>query len=304
MIVGGPVQELVNVGIMFMVITLFRVVLSYSTIVCAECLVPKALTTSQRRRVSSDLWYALYYMFAAATGTYLLIRLGWDDWTRICSWEDAEAVLNTDKLLYAYHCVQVAFYVNYVFAMMSGIDPPHKDYAYIVHHVITLVLIVFSRNAGYMRIQLAVFVVHDVADPLLHVAKLIKFLRPAMRNVYQPVFAAFAVVFFGSRLYVFPMFLIDNCRLTWKRMHPDDWAYLSQTGAPAFAYTQNGVTVCWFRFSFYGLGVVLLYGLLALHAFWGLKIIQAMLKQVDKNIDKRTAAASTNNNDHSRPKTD
>lgn len=293
MIVGGPVQELVNVGIMFVLITVFRVILSYLTIICAECLSPKALTSAQRKRVASDLWYATYYVIAAFTGTYLLFaRLGWSDQSRVCSWEDAEAVLSTDKLLYAYHCMQVAFYVNYVFAMFSGIDPPHKDYSYVVHHIITLVLIVFSRNAGYMRIQLGVLVVHDIADPFLHVAKLIKFLRPAARKVYQPIFVAFALVFFATRLYVFPMFLIDNCRLTWNRMHPDDWAYIASPVAspdiipPApFSITSSHITVCWFRFSFYGMGVMLLYSLLALHAFWGLKIIQAIFKQVDKTMD-------------------
>lgn len=288
MIVGGPLQELVNVMIMFVVITVCRVILSFSTITCAECFSRKALTTQERKRVASDLWYATYYVIAACTGAYLLfVRLGWDDQSRICSWEDAEAVLSADKILYAYHCMQVAFYVNYVFAMLGGIDPPHKDYSYVVHHIITLVLIVFSRNAGFMRIQLGVLVVHDIADPLLHVAKLIKFLRPAARKVYQPIFVAFALVFFATRLYVFPMFLIDNCRLTWKRAYPDDWAFVSTTGAPAFAHTPSHVTVCWFRFSFYGMGVVLLYSLLALHAFWGLKIIQAVFKQVDKTMDQQ-----------------
>ena len=288
MIVGGPLQELVNVMVMFVVITVCRVILSYSTIVCAECLSPKALTAVQRKRVASDLWYATYYVIAAFTGACLLfVRLGWNDQSRICSWEDAAAVLSADKLLYAYHCMQVAFYVNYVFAMLTGIDPPHKDYSYAVHHIITLVLIVFSRNAGYMRIQLGVLVVHDIADPFLHVAKLIKFLRPAARKVYQPIFVMFALVFFATRLYVFPMFLIDNCRLSWNRMHPDDWAFLSATGAPAFSHTPSHVTVCWFRFSFYGMGVVLLYSLLALHAFWGLKIIQAVFKQVDKTMDDK-----------------
>jgi len=293
MIVGGPVQELVNVMIMFVVITVFRLILSYSTIVCAECISTKPLNGSQRKKVASDLWYGTYYIVAVVTGAYLFYTRGWFDAMRVCSSEDVDAMLSVDKLLYAYHCMQVAFYVNYVFAMMTGIDPPHKDNAYIIHHIITLILIVFSRNAGYMRIQLAVLVVHDMADPFLHLAKLVKFLKPAWNIVYDPLFGVFAVVFFVTRLYVFPMFLIDNCRLTWHRLYPGDWAYLANTNVPAFSITSTHVTALWFQFSFYGIGVLLLYGLLLLHMYWGLTIILVFTKKFNKKMDHPLPPSTT-----------
>jgi hypothetical protein len=100
----------------------------------------------------------------------------------------------------------------------------------------------------------------------------------------------FALVFFATRWYLYPLHLVDPCRDNWLRDHAADWTRASPD--VWFQPLSNGIILGGFHVSFYGLAMLLLYALYGLHIFWGgfiLKMAWKMLVQrkgkTDENSD-------------------
>jgi hypothetical protein len=272
---GGPFEELGNVLIVFVVLQLARMSIGSF----AVWLYDAAAQGTERKKIATNAFYAVYYTGAVALGLYLFRVTDWADRGTICSYEEASISLSRYALLHVYHCIQVAFYLNYLFAMLSGIDPVRKDqWAFELHHVITIFLILFSRNWGYMRAQLAIFVIHDAADPFLHFAKLVKATHhrfaPALSDA---ILVVFALVFFVTRWFVYPVYLVDSCRRTWFTTYPDDWTYFSTAQRPgllAYFMAPDSIVLLGYKLSYLGLAVILSYALFGLHIFWGAHILR------------------------------
>lgn len=243
---GGPFAELANVSFMFVLLQFVR--MGVRRLVTGN---NNGNDDDKAKKIASNAWYALYYSIALCMGMYLFYITGWMDGATICSHEPQHVSLTTYPLLHIYHCMQVAFYLNYVYAMLTGIDAPRKDgIAYMIHHVLTILLILFSRNWGFMRIQLGVFVIHDAADPILHVAKHIKYTAPQCPSwVTDSLLGVFAVVFYVTRIFVYPAYLVDPCRVNLPSVGPNE----------ADVYTA---------------ALYCLYALFVLHVYWGLHILR------------------------------
>jgi len=290
----GPIEELANVGLMFLVLQFLRMLAGLVLVGFIEFFCHAGpMNAHQRKKLASNAWYAVYYTWAAMWGAHLFFEVtGWaNNMEAVCSWESVETNFATWRTLHIYHCTQVAFYLNYLFAMVAGIDVKRKDQvAFAAHHVITLLLILFSRNWGYMRVQLAILALHDAADPLLFYAKVVKLARPLWNAVPDLFMVLFALVFFATRWYLYPLHLVDPCRDNWLRDHAADWTRASPD--VWFQPLSNGIILGGFHVSFYGLAMLLLYALYGLHIFWGgfiLKMAWKMLVQrkgkTDENSD-------------------
>jgi hypothetical protein len=290
----GPFEELANVGVMFVVLQLLRMFTGLVPLAAIEFFCHKgAFTSDDKKKLASNLWYATYYSYMALWGTRLFLEdTGWAyDMDQVCSWQPVAQVFSTWRNLHIYHCVQVAFYLNYVFAMVVGIDVRRKDqWAFAAHHVITLLLILFSRNWGYMRIQLAILALHDLADPLVHFSKVVKLARPLWEVVPDLIMALFALVFYATRWFMFPFYLVASCRDSWLSEYPADWTRAS----PAIWWQASdaGLVVAGFHVSYYGLAMLLLYALYCLHLYWGGYIFNMAWKKlvlgqgkIDENSD-------------------
>jgi hypothetical protein len=293
----GPIEELANVGLMFLVLQLLRMLTGLVLVGLIEffCHVGP-MHEHKRKKLASNVWYALYYTWAALWGAYLFFNVtDWaSDMSVVCSRQPVEEVFAAWRTLHIYHCTQVAFYLNYLFAMVAGIDVKRKDQvAFAAHHVITLLLILFSRNWGYMRVQLAILALHDAADPLLFYAKVVKLARPLWNAVPDLLMVLFALVFFATRWYWYPLYLVGPCRDNWLRDFPFDW---ERTGPQQQHWVQAsmpGIIVADRYVSFYGLAMLLLYALYGLHLFWGgfiLKMAWKMLVQRKGKTDENSDA--------------
>jgi hypothetical protein len=278
---GGPFEELANVLIVFVALQLARMAIGAVAIRLCDV----AIEESERcKKIATNAFYAVYYSVAVAMGLYLFHITGWADRSTICSHEESTISLSKYTLLHVYHCMQVAFYLNYLFAMISGIDNRRKDqWAFQLHHVITIFLILYSRNWGYMRMQLAIFVLHDAADPLLHIAKLAKAttaLGKAREIVADVILIAFALSFFVTRWFVYPVYLIDSCRAMWAISYPLDWTYVASRDTPLLIQLlPDALVLVGWRLSYYGLSMLLLYVLFGLHMYWGAYILRIAWKK-------------------------
>ncbi len=282
----GPLVEFINVLIVFLVMQALRLVISVVTLITVECFTGAAIKDNlTKRKIASNAWYAVYYTCAVLFGLKIAWRLdlfsvngGLRD---VCVYEQAEATLNRWPQMQIFHRVQVAFYFNYLFAMVTGIDARRKDEkVFVFHHVITLLLILFSRNWGYIPMQMAVLIVHDAADPFVHVARFVTLISPRRTWLADSLFAMFAIVFFVTRWFVYPVFLIEQCRRLQFIYHPWDYSFFHTDARQWFALHPNSVSVMGYSLSFYGMCVLLLYALLALHMYWGVYILRVIWRKL------------------------
>jgi len=228
----------------------------------------------ERKKVASYAWYALYYTVILGWGLWLFY--GVKDWgwnmADVCRWQPIAESMGSSRALHVYHCVQVAFYLDYLFAMVTGIDVTRKDqWAFASHHIITIGLILFSRNWGYMQIQLATLVLHDAADPFLYAGKLIKSALPGRPLLSDVFMVSFAVLFYVTRWVLYPLYLVANCRVDWQRSFPLDWTRL--VPGTWFEMGSSALVVGGYVFSYYGMAMLLFYALYGLHLWWGCSIL-------------------------------
>lgn len=125
----------------------------------------------------------------------------------------------------------------------------------VIHHIATLILISGSYICNFYTVGFQVMTVHDVADSLLELAKLFNYVsraRPWAQQVTDLLFILFAIVFFISRLVIFPFVVV------WRSVQD---SYLTVGPARSLDYLHGflGVLVC-------------------LHIFWMSLILRMAIK--------------------------
>lgn len=166
-----------------------------------------AYGTKLRRKISENFFYSMYY---TAAFSYFLFWL----WPRV----DWGVNLLTNKWVvkkllhplpppmifeeHAYYTMSAGFYVSAsVFIMMY--DAKRSDFQQLIlHHVVTLCLILISYAYGYVRCGILILGIHDLADVLLYSAKFVHHL--GFKGIDTAIFSIFAVVFYFSRLLLYP----------------------------------------------------------------------------------------------------
>lgn len=83
----------------------------------------------------------------------------------------------------------------------------------IIHHLATILLIVFSYLTNFTRIGASILLLHDSSDVFLESAKVFVYISKTKHGKWaskycDTLFALFAVSFFISRLIIYPRFLI------------------------------------------------------------------------------------------------
>ena len=116
--------------------------------------------------------------------------------------------LETDAAFFA--LMYAARYVTFLFVVLT--ETRKKDFVeMVVHHLVTVVLIVVSYVGGFARVGLVIMVLFDIADPLLHAAKMANYNKKSARGARRKLFGtaadvlfgSFAVVFFATRIVVY-----------------------------------------------------------------------------------------------------
>lgn len=79
----------------------------------------------------------------------------------------------------------------------------------ILHHFVTLVLLIFSFCCGFTRIGTFILIIHDAADIFLEFGKTLNYIALARKDktlgfICDLCFAAFAITFGVTRLFIYP----------------------------------------------------------------------------------------------------
>lgn len=103
------------------------------------------------------------------------------------------------------YTTQTAYYIaaSIVVLFLTNVRANHKDrFIMLMHHAVTITLLAVSFALGQHRIGSVVLILHDVSDVFLEGAKLCRY--SGLDLMTNSVFATFALVFFISRLVIFP----------------------------------------------------------------------------------------------------
>ena len=169
---------------------------------------------SSREKFPESAWKFLFYTMTWTYVAYLLIFSGRYDyftkpWLIWQDWEIGMPVPDDVTLIYFVEC---GFYLHSIYATLY-MDTFRKDFwVMIIHHVLTMTLILFSYATRYHKIGLNVLFVHDITDILLEFTKLNVYLKkrngkffPMHEHVSNIGFALFTFAWYLFRLYWFPL---------------------------------------------------------------------------------------------------
>jgi len=107
-----------------------------------------------------------------------------------------------------YYTVQLSWYIYTQITHMT-FDVKRKDYyPMLIHHFVTIILIIASWIQGYVRMGMVIFVSMDLVDVFLEMAKFFNYLRFDL--VANVSFMMLVLSWIGFRLMMFPLVVIRS----------------------------------------------------------------------------------------------
>eukprot|EP01102_Stenamoeba_stenopodia_P018983 TRINITY_DN7049_c0_g1_i2.p1 TRINITY_DN7049_c0_g1~~TRINITY_DN7049_c0_g1_i2.p1 ORF type:complete len:314 (+),score=32.79 TRINITY_DN7049_c0_g1_i2:125-1066(+) len=167
------------------------------------------LSPSYQVKFSESMWFFLYYLSNFTFGLYL----GYTEphfYESKYFWIGYPSKHTMRPAFQFYYISQLAFYTSALIYLFPCLIPwipnarlKHKDRTImLVHHVVTILLVVFSYSLSYVRVGSFVFILHDFSDIFLESAKTLHYID--MDGLAHVDFVLFATSFFICRLILFP----------------------------------------------------------------------------------------------------
>lgn len=188
----------------------------------------KKYSQSTLVKLTESGWKLTYYSFAVCYGLWALWDKPWF-WDITECWSNyphqvlvyLETFINVLFTNYFpsqtltwdikfYYVFQLSCYWSLLFSQF--VDVKRKDFLEMfVHHLITILLIVFSYTCNLIRGGSLVLIVHDGADVFMEAAKIFKYIRH--QRACDVCFGLFFLVWTATRLVVLPGYLIKKYAL-------------------------------------------------------------------------------------------
>lgn len=240
----------------------------------------RAYSKRTQRKLAENLFYLIYYTFAFAF--YLTMVRPSVQWNvnLLSNQEDVVDKLLSpfpppmnqwERLHYALAC---GFYSS-ASVFILAFDLRRADFhEFVIHHTVTLSMVVASYLYGYVRTGIIIIALHDVGDIFLYGAKFIHYL--GLKGLDTAIFAVFAVTFYITRLVMYSRIVHTVTVSTLQKLIEEpsfnNWAMYFDT------YKYH-----WLFF------VICLSTLLFLHCFWFSLILKMIYRELflgDKITDQ------------------
>lgn len=152
-----------------------------------------------------NTWRFIYYTTAFIFGVFVLQGKPWL-WDITECWKSYPHQGYTSDIWW-YYMIQLSFYWSLCISQFY--DVKRKDFwQMFIHHLATISLLCFSWICNFHRVGSLVLVVHDAADCLLDLAKLLKYMR--WQKTCDIIFAVFTIVWIITRDGLFPFWIIRS----------------------------------------------------------------------------------------------
>jgi ceramide synthetase len=227
-----------------------------------------------------SFWFFVYYSFVFTAGIAYLWDKEWLWDTRKYWLSDVMATPEFPVGLQLIYITQTAFYIgaSIVILFLSDARANHKDkLIMLTHHFVTVMLLAVSFASGQHRIGSVVLILHDVSDIFLEGSKLCRY--SGFESVTNVGFAIFALVFFVSRLIVFPIRILYAIH----KHFPPGVAYsIAQCD-----FTNGNCNAPYFTVTIPTFWLLLLGTLQCLHIYWFALIFRMVVRAIsERHVEK------------------
>jgi hypothetical protein len=165
---------------------------------------PGGMKPEKVRKLHENLFYAIWHTLSFTLVMGALLKRPWfrlyrDSWDAGHAYYEFPHELNAEEeSLYLY---ELGFWISCLaFLTVETIRKDAMEMA--LHHAATIGLIAISHMHGFNRFGFLVLAIHDVGDIFLYSAKFFNYLGYSLLT--NILFGTFVVVFFLSRLVIFP----------------------------------------------------------------------------------------------------
>lgn len=172
------------------------------------------------------------------------------------------------SILQTYYQIQIGSYLHQLlWTEVSRSDAIEM----IIHHIVTLALLLISYWTNFTRIGTSILLLHDTSDVFLETAKIFNYISKSRqfqhwtKRCCDVLFVIFAVSFFVTRMVIFPRYLIYSVMVDSVTVFGDRW--------------NDFLNFCWYLFS------GLLLSLQVLHLLWFYTIMKMVLKLLTTGIE-------------------
>ncbi|KAL5007544.1 hypothetical protein ScPMuIL_016350 [Solemya velum] len=160
---------------------------------------------SMLKRIRESSWQLFFYLSIFIYGVVVLYDKPWV-WDTHEMWRGYPYHHVTNGV-YWYYILEVGFYWSLVMTLL--VDLKRKDFTeMVVHHAVTILLLLFSWVTNYTRVGTMVLALHDVADIWLQLAKLFTYFK--YKRTSEVFFVIFIITWVISRLIFFPVRIIHS----------------------------------------------------------------------------------------------
>ena len=174
-------------------------------------------------KIAETGWKSVYHSTSFVVGVTLMRQAPWFWETRHCYSDFPKHPLW--PLLYCYYMIEGAYYISLILCLSTDVKRKDREMM-MVHHVGTLILIVFSYATNHTRIGSLLMILHQPADMLVQIAKLLLYCK--CQRATNVLFIIFTAVFLVTRLYIFPVYIIYDVMIKFSWYYrPYAWYYLS-----------------------------------------------------------------------------
>lgn len=159
------------------------------------------------------LWRFIFYSLFCVVGYYALFVPETVIWMKdtahyFLDWPSHELLPAVDF----YYQIELGCYIHQLlWTEVSRSDAVEM----IVHHIVTILLIVFSYHTNFTRFGATILFLHDISDVFLEFAKVLNYTSKGRGNrwikqysVVDALFVLFAVTFLVTRLYMYPKYIL------------------------------------------------------------------------------------------------